>query len=83
MDVWFAYINCSCNCYGYGRIIINSLNIAPKLVASAFFIERNFLKKHRYIIILVALIIVSIVSIIKPEATEYVARAFLLLWGFQ
>ena len=40
-------------------------------------------KKHgyRYAVLAVALFILSIVSVIKPEAAENVARAFVLLWG--
>lgn len=39
------------------------------------------LKKHkyRYAVLLLALIVLSVVSVSKPEAAENVARAFVLL----
>lgn len=37
--------------------------------------------KYRFYVIITALAVLSVVSLIRPEAAEYVARAFLLLLG--
>lgn len=37
--------------------------------------------KYRYAVLAVALAVLSVVSVISPEAAENVARAFILLWG--
>lgn len=45
--------------------------------------EKIMLKKHKYrfAVLLSALIVLAVVSVIKPEAAEDVARAFILLGG--
>ena len=45
--------------------------------------EQSMLKKIKYRcwLFIAAIFILSVVSLIRPDAAENVARAFLLLWG--
>ena len=36
--------------------------------------------KHRICFVIITVAVLSIVSIIRPEAIEYVAKALLILW---
>ena len=41
----------------------------------------SFVRKYRYVLLITATAVLAVVSVVKPEAAEIVARAFLLLWG--